>query len=116
MSRFMPEEPEPVKAVWLVNPDGRVIDVPEDQPFVGFARAGIHMWKMASKEQIAEAIAENEAENAKALARKAKVKTGADVAKAAVIAAHELVTDGGGPSGSPDPEPAKPKKGGRKKK
>ncbi len=108
----MTEEPVVPKGFWVVNPDGRVVEVPDDTVEAQMARGAINGWKPASKDQITSAEKVNEIENEKARARQSKIQSSKAVAQAAVVAAHVLAQADGEPSGSPDPGPVK--KGGKK--
>jgi len=86
------KKPEiPPVVVWVVNPVGRVIDMEEHWPPVGFARRSNQGWKLATNEQIAEAVAEREERQAHLDERQAKRKAATEVAKDMAAAASSLV-------------------------
>ena len=97
----------PPTVVWVVNPVGRVIDMTEDQPAVDLAKRGNEGWKLATDEQIAEAVAEREKRQAYLDERQAKRKAATEVAKDMAAAASSLV-DG--------EAKASPRRRGKKKK
>ena len=109
MPKYMKKPRVPPKVVWLVNPDDRVIDAEEHLPMVGFARRNTNGWRLATEEQIAEALAEREERNAVAMERQTKRKAATEVAKDMAAAASSLVE--GEASASPKPRRSKPKKG-----
>ncbi len=107
--RYNQEPTTPPIVVWVVNPDGRVIDMEEQWPPVEYARTGRDGWKLATEGQIADAKAEREERNAVFEARQAKRKAATEVAKDMAAAASTLVE--GGATASPRRRGKKPKKG-----
>jgi len=89
--RYNQEPATPPVVVWIVNPDGRVIDMEEHWPPVECARTGRDGWKLATDEQITEAKAEREERGAVLEARQAKRQAATEVAKDMAAAASTLV-------------------------
>ena len=89
--RYNQEPITPPIVVWIVNPDGRVIDMEEQWTPVEYARTGRDGWKLATDEQIAEAKAERDEHAAVLEARQAKRKAATEVAKDMAAAASTLV-------------------------
>ena len=99
--RYNEQDPEPVAALWVVNPDGRVIDVPEDCDQAEYAQGNKNGWRLATEAQVEEAQAEREALNKVALEKQAKLKATRDSAKNLTVAARELAKEEGGASAPP---------------
>ena len=111
MPKYMQEPEIPPEVVWLVNPDGRVIDMTDDYSQVDKAKAGLAGWKLADAEQIKEAKAEREARNKVHLEKQARINAVKKTAVEMTVAASEIIKEGGASA----PPTSGAKKGGRKK-
>ena len=109
MPRYKQTPDVPPTVYWLVNPDGRVIDITEDFPQVDKAKGGLGGWKLASEEQIEEAKAEREARNAVHRERQARIKAVKKTAVEMTVAASEIIKEEG--ASAPSPSPKRKKKG-----
>ena len=110
MTTYMQKPEVPPTVVWVVNPDGRVIDVKDDLPMAGFAASNRGGWSLATEAQITEAKAEREERNAEVLGRDAKRNAAKEVAHDMAAAAESLVE--GEAAASPK---RRTKKGGKSK-
>jgi len=108
MPRYKQKPDVPIPVVWLVNPDGRVVDMTSDFPQVGKARGGMGGWKLATEEQIETAKAEREAKNEAHFAKQARVRAVKQTAAEMTVAASELIKEEGASAPSP-PKPGKKK-------
>lgn len=104
------QEPEvPLTVVWLVNPEGRVIDMTDDFPQVDKAKGGLGGWKLATDEQIKSAMSERDAESKAHVEKQARINAVKQTAKEMTVAASEIIKEGGASAPS-SPKP-KTKKG-----
>ncbi len=102
------QEPEvPPTVVWLVNPDGRVIDMTDEFPQVDKAKGGLGGWKLANDEQIKTAKAEREAESKAHSEKQERIKAVKQTAVEMTVAASEIIKEEGASAPTPTPKPKK---------
>ena len=109
MPRYKQKPDVPIPVVWLVNPEGRVVDMTADFPQVDKAKGGKGGWKLATDKQIETALAEREAENAVLFAKQARIKAVKQTAVEMTVAASEIIKEEG--ASAPTPSPRRKKKG-----
>ena len=90
MANYMKQPEVPVKQVWIVNPVGRVVEVPETAPEAEKAIAYDQGWKPASADQIKDAKAAAKERDRVGLTKQNAVNDAAAHAAAMIGAAKQV--------------------------